>query len=173
MIDRRTISVVVILQASMLWTGCAATEPYLYSEIEQNIVWDQSQHHRFSYLRAYEQDGQLVVYGRIRHLHGACAREGHVDLLLADASGKVVHDASLPLRRQSSKRRGWYGAGFRTRFDSIPGASTLRLSFDDTGCHRKVLHPRADDRPSAPGRNDQDVASEGESSTCSDSWQIQ
>jgi hypothetical protein len=65
-----------------------------------------------------------------------------VDLELADGDGKVIHASSLALRPQSSRIRGWYGAGFRTRFESQAGAETLRLVFHDQGCRTEVSHDR-------------------------------
>ena len=116
-------------------TGCATTTPYISNELGVQIAATPSPFHEFTYVRAYEDDDELVVYGKLRHNHVTCEREGHVDLAIEDAGHKTVYTASLPMRRQSNKLHGWYGAGFRMRVPLKSQASLLRLAFHDPGCH--------------------------------------
>ena len=115
--------------------GCVTTTPYIANEIGAEIAATPSPFHEFAYVRAYEDAGELVVYGKLRHNHVACEREGHVDLAIEDASQNTIYTASLPIRRQSNKRHGWYGAGFRTRVPLKSVAGVVRLAFHDQGCH--------------------------------------
>lgn len=104
-----------LLAVVMASAGCATTTPYISNDLNAQIAATPSPFHEFTYVRAYEDQGELVVYGKLRHNHVACEREGHVDLAVEDAHQNTVYAASLPMRRQSNKRHGWYGAGFRTR----------------------------------------------------------
>ncbi|MBW2732525.1 MAG: hypothetical protein JRH20_09030 [Deltaproteobacteria bacterium] len=126
------IGLVTVTTAS---TGCATTTPYISNELGAQIAATPSPFHKFTYVRVDEDDGELVVYGKLRHNHVTCDREGHVDLVVEDAGQNTIYTASLPMRRQSNKRRGWYGAGFRTRIYVGSQASTVRLAFHDPGCH--------------------------------------
>jgi hypothetical protein len=123
--------VVLVLAGS----GCATTTPYISNEIGAQIAATPSPFHEFTYVRAHEDDGDLVIYGKLRHNHVTCDREGHVDLAIEDAGHNTIYAASLPMRRQSNKRHGWYGAGFRTRVPIESQASAIRLAFHDLGCH--------------------------------------
>ncbi len=115
--------------------GCVQKQPYISNELDAQVLMRPTEFHEFTYVRAYEDDGELVIYGKCRHTHGFCEREGHVDLVIEDDRGIIIHTESLPLRRQSSKKRGWYGAGFRTKVALDSHAGTLRLAFHDAGCH--------------------------------------
>lgn len=115
--------------------GCATVRPYMYSDLETPIAVTGSEYHRISYVRAYEDDGELVVYGKVEHSHGYCPTEGHVDLAMTDRYGKTVQAESLPLRVGSPKQHGWYGASFRTKFKGAPAVdSRLSLAIHDAGC---------------------------------------
>lgn len=115
--------------------GCATTVPYVSNEVGALITTTPSRFHEFTYVRAYEDDGELVLYGKLRHTHDFCEQEGHVDLAIDDVNNAFTFTASLPLRQQSRKRQGWYGAGFRTRVALDAPARFIRLVFHDPGCH--------------------------------------
>jgi hypothetical protein len=116
-------------------TGCATTTPYIANELGAQIAATPSAFHEFTYVRAYEDDGELVLYGKLRHTHDFCEQEGHVDVAIDDVNNPSAFTASLPLRQQSRKRQGWYGAGFRTRVALNAPARFIRLVFHDPGCH--------------------------------------
>ena len=143
---------------SLVSIGCGTTQPYVSNELSSELILDQSDYHKFTYIRSYEDKGELVVYGKVRHLHDFCEKEGHVELVSVDDGGQVVYTASLPLLQQSKKRRGWYGAGFRTRVALPTQGKSLRLAFHDEGCYSGFSYdcqnPTTDSKkPVAPVKN--------------------
>ena len=114
-------------------TGCAATTPYIWNDLDARVAATPSPFHEFTYVRVYEKRGELVVYGKVRHEHEFCEDEGYVDLVVEGHDG--VQAVSLPLLRQSYKRHGWYGAGFRARLGVSSPPSSIRLAFHDDACH--------------------------------------
>jgi len=116
--------------------GCATTLPYVYNDSKLDVSVAESEFHRVTYVRAYEEDGELVVYGKVEHSHGYCARDEHVDVAIKDARGQDVLAGSLPLKRTTSpKQHGWYGASFRTKLKATPASgSRILLVVHDSGC---------------------------------------
>jgi len=69
--------VIGLIAVAMAGAGCATTTPYISNELGAQIAVTPSPFHEFAYVRAYEDDGELVVYGKLRHNHVTCDREGH------------------------------------------------------------------------------------------------
>lgn len=124
-----------LIAVAMASAGCATTTPYISNELDARIAATPSPFHEFTYVAAYEDDGEIVVYGKLRHNHVTCDREGHIDLALEDSGQNTVYTASLPMRRQSNKQHGWYGAGFRTKIPFSSKVGAVRLAFHDPECH--------------------------------------
>jgi len=121
--------------ALMLPSSCSSQGTYLDSTVGSPVQLQASAFHDFELVRAYADDGELVVYGRVRHTHGPCAPPAHVDLAILDAQQNPVVKQSLPLVRRSQRNRGWFGAAFRTRIPGHPQpGETIRLAFHDDGC---------------------------------------
>jgi hypothetical protein len=126
--------------AVMLWavgmlTGCSHSLPYVSTGPDVDFEFADSARHQLTYIRAYEEGGELVVYGKVEHRHGDCAQEGHVELSVADGGGSPLWSGSAPLRRSSPKLHGWSGASFRSRIEGlVPGRSRLVVTFHEQGC---------------------------------------
>jgi len=119
----------------LLSTACATTRPYLNNESGVQIDLVASPHHAFTLVTAYKEGTALVLHGKVEHTHGYCPTEGHVDLALLDADGKVTFTQSLPLYHRSGRVPGWHGAAFRSRVPVAPVADGLiRLAFHDRQC---------------------------------------
>jgi len=128
-------SVRVLLAIALSGSGCATTTPYVYNESTLNVKLEESPFHRVTYLRAYVDDGELVVYGKVEHREGHCAQKEHVDLSIRNDRGEDVRTEELPLKQSTSpKQHGWYGAAFRTRIEHAPvcGSSVVVVVHD--GC---------------------------------------
>lgn len=116
--------------------GCATTLPYVSNDSKLVVSVAESDFHRITYVRADEDEGELVVYGKVDHRHGYCVRDEHVDVAIKDRQGQDLLAESLPLKRSTSpKQHGWYGASFRTKLKAVPaGSSRLMLAVHDSGC---------------------------------------
>lgn len=135
-----------------LVTGCAATQTYLHNDSRLAIGTADSPYHVLTYLRVYEENGDLVLYGKVSHRHGYCPREAHVELAIWDSSGKTVQSESLPLRLTRLKQHGWNGASFRTKLKRLPeGSLQARVVVHDDGCSEQPSFDCGDNRarPSA------------------------
>ena len=126
-----------MLAATFGIDGCiASTRLFVSNDYSKTLKTTDSSFHQFKYVRLYEEDGALVLYGKIAHTHQFCEGKAHVDLAGVDADGTVIYKSSLAIRPQSGRKRGWYGAAFRTRIPTNAlGNGTLQLSFHDAGCH--------------------------------------
>jgi hypothetical protein len=61
----------------------------------QNVVrLERSATHDFRYVNVTDDDGELVVYGKIEHSHIACKSEGHVDLAVVNGDAAFCFAAS-------------------------------------------------------------------------------
>ncbi|MBN2529964.1 MAG: hypothetical protein JXR76_26475 [Deltaproteobacteria bacterium] len=100
-----------------LLSGCAASQSYVASDVG-SIDIQNTTAHQFIYVRAYEEDNQLVIYGKIHHNHQG-PHTGEAVLLqgIDDKTGAETFRNSITLRPQSNRLRGWYGAGFRARIE--------------------------------------------------------
>jgi len=134
-ISKSTLSMVGITVLACAFPGCATTAPYLNTDLPEPLELNDTPFHQFSSVTAYEDDGELVLYGKAQHSHTFCKTEGHVDVAGIDAQGQVVYTASLPLKGRSSRKGGWYRADFRTRIEgSALRGTTVRLAFHDVEC---------------------------------------
>jgi len=116
--------------------GCVSAVPHVNNRSKLPVALTPSNNHQFSevVVTTDEERGELVLFGRVRHLHDPCKEEGHVDLTVEDAQGSVWHAASIPIVERGG-RRGWYGASFRARIPGVlPNPGQLRLAFDDASC---------------------------------------
>lgn len=95
-----------------------------------------SETHELYETKALQDGAELVVYGKVKKLRGFCLSPGHVDLTITDSGGKTLHKSSLPYIDRGSRRKGWYGAGFRVRLPiTVPEGSTINLAFHGPQCH--------------------------------------
>ena len=118
-----------------LLAGCSTPGPYVNSSVHNPVDLQASAAHQFDQVRVYEDDGELVVHGRVHHSHSHCSPAAHVDLSILDSSQQPVVVRSLPLIDRGQRRRGWAGAAFRTRIADHPQpGETIRLAFHDDGC---------------------------------------
>jgi hypothetical protein len=132
--ERRLLAALVVA-SSIALVGCQSQGTYLNNSVQSPVELQPSRFHEFAYVRLYADDGELVVYGKVRHLHGSCAAAPHVDLVILDSQERPVMTQSLPLARRGKRRRGWFGAAFRTRISGHPQpGERVRLAFHDCGC---------------------------------------
>ena len=116
--------------------SCLMTrDQYVSTEHDIRIEAVPSESHKFSYVRAYNDNGDFVLYGKLDHLHEHYEKGGHVDLSIIAADGGVIESASLPVVNRGNRRKGWNGAHFRVRLDrNVPNASNIRLLIHDADC---------------------------------------
>jgi len=112
----------IVLLGVCASAGCATTGPYLDNDTDLEVRLANSERHTFSYVRVFERDEQAQLYGKVEHRHGRCAQEGHVDLAIADAQGKIERTESVRMRSMNSRRHGSAGAAFRFRLAPVPRA---------------------------------------------------
>ena len=124
----------LLLSASQS-VSCALTRPYIANESRYALDLKSSPHHEFSYVRLYQEAGELVLYGKVDHRHGWCGAEPHVDLAVVGPDDTVVRQAGLSISDRGGKQHGWYGASFRVRLPVVPEkGESIRLAFHETGC---------------------------------------
>ena len=88
-----------------------------------------------------DDEGEILLYGKVKHVHAFCEREAHVDLVSVDNKGKILFNRSLALRKQSHRVRGWHGAAFRARISRADvGDGTLVLAFHDADCYEDMTY---------------------------------
>jgi len=117
-------------------TGCAATGTYIHNETPLQISIDAGPRHELGYLRTYLDGGELVVYGRLEHLHPPCYGAEGVELTVTDGNGVRRLLQGVPVRRVVSlKLHGWYGASFRARLVPPPSqGAQISLAVRDEAC---------------------------------------
>ena len=132
---RRVLPPLAAIAAALAVSGCVATGLHVYNDTKIGISATNGDRHSVTYVRAYAQDGELVLYGRMEHAHADCPTESHVDLTVLDAQGQVAHAESIPVSRTGAKAHGWAGASFRTRISPVPTSdSVVLLAVHDSGC---------------------------------------
>lgn len=123
--------------AFIFLNGCSlmARDQYVSTDQDIRIELVPSEPHKFSYVRAYNDNGDFVLYGKLDHLHERYEKGGHVDLTIIGADGQVIESASLPVVNRGNRRKGWNGAHFRVRLDqNVPETSSIRLLIHDDEC---------------------------------------
>ena len=132
----------LVLTASLVGlaasSGCASARPYISSNLDDPIEVSHSEVHELTYVRAYDDGDDLVIYGRVNHMHRFCPSEGHVDLVLIRQDGEVLERVSIPIVDRGTRRRGWFGAAFRARLTGHAAErASLRLAVHDERCFRQ------------------------------------
>jgi hypothetical protein len=120
--------------------------------VEKNVDMEvdlvPSDAHAFTYVRAYRDDGDLVLYGKLEHNHGTDCPEGHVDVSFLNDKGKTVGSAYIPIVNRGNHRKGWRGAHFRVRMEPPnQQTETLRILLHEA----EVSHGPATCRNPAKG----------------------
>jgi len=93
--------------------------------------------HELYQVSAFQEGGELVLYGKVKLVCGFCILPGYVDIAIVSKDGKLVHSASMPYVDRGRRRGGWFGAHFRARIPiSVPVGARIRLAFHGEHCHR-------------------------------------
>jgi hypothetical protein len=115
--------------------GCLSQARHLYSSVDNPVELRAGAFHEFALVRVYADDGELVIYGKVRCAPSACSPPPHVVLAILDVQQRAVVERRLPLVDRGRRRRGWAGAAFRTRIPGHPQAGeSIRLVLHDEGC---------------------------------------
>ena len=132
----RTLLILSILSLSLLPVSpLMATTPYINKDIDVGMELVSSECHEFSYVRAYNDGDEFVLYGKVNHHHTHCVSEGHVEVVMLNKSGEALKSISLLIVDRGNRRKGWSGAHFRIRLsEKIQPEITLRLAFHDPEC---------------------------------------
>ena len=131
----RRLTLLALLGLSGALSSCVTTQPYIHHNVENSVRLLGTAAHAFRYVNVTEDDGELVVYGKIEHNHLACKSEGHVDVAVLNGNASPAFSTSIPVVRRNSRPHGWYGAAFRARLPvRLTEGQTVRLAFHDDGC---------------------------------------
>lgn len=119
--------------------GCATVRPTISNPAKFGLQLTDTDYHVFTRLSLEVVDQELVIHGEVAHRHGTCATEAHVDLALADGSGRAVRAESLPLRpgrlRVVGRMQSWSAPSFEARLKPTPSkGSRIVMTFHDSGC---------------------------------------
>jgi hypothetical protein len=118
--------------------GCATSGPYITNHSHYEVLGTAGENHRIEYLTIFEDedDGKVVLYGKVEHHHETWDKEPHVDVTVDDPSGKQILSRTLKLKRADGhKQRGWYGASFRTDISPLPPeGSKIVVAVHDGEC---------------------------------------
>ncbi len=143
-----------VLAVGLLLTslsGCKTTVPYVNNDANVRLQIAKSEFHTVTYVRAYEEDGELVLFGNVDHHHGDCAREPHVEIEITDAGSDARRVVKVPLRRGSTYRYGWHRASFRTKVRPVPEpGSRIEVTVRDERCASAGIE--CDGKATAPSR---------------------
>ncbi len=116
-------------------SACASSSPYVSKNIDNKIELLKSRYHKFTYVHVQSEDNELVLYGKIKHTHGYCEKEGHVDLAIYKSDKKLIESTSLPIVNRGIRQKGWYGAAFRMKLArKLPKDASLKLAIHDSNC---------------------------------------
>lgn len=120
---------------AVLMGGCTMTRLHVSNDTRLDLRIAESEFHRITYVRVYEDDGELVLHGKVYH-DGHCVPEEHVDLAIKDGQGRaILTDNLLLMRRGGHRQYGWYGASFRTKIRALPtDAARIMLAVHETSC---------------------------------------
>ena len=123
--------------------SCAESAPFIHQNIENQVALRNSAVHEFTYVNVTQEDGELVIFGKVKHHDAYCGTKGHVDVAIISDDDTVRNQAELALASRSKKMRGWHGAAFRARLPIIPTAKDkIRLTFHDDSCMAAEAVPR-------------------------------
>jgi len=126
---------VLIIFSLLPVSALMATTPYISKDVDVGMELVPSECHEFSYVRAYNDGDEFVLYGKVDHRHTHCVTEGHVEATVLNAAGEKLKSMSLPIVKRGNRRKGWSGAHFRVRLSQkLSEGTTLRLAFDDPEC---------------------------------------
>ncbi|MCP4646808.1 MAG: hypothetical protein GY852_03615 [bacterium] len=129
------LTLAAIISSFLTVAPLMANTPYINKDVDAGIELVSSESHEFSYVRAYNDGDEFVLYGKVDHLHTYCLTEGHVDLTIQNAAGVELESTSLPIVKKGNRRKGWSGAHFRARLSqALPEGAKLKLMFHDPEC---------------------------------------
>ncbi|MBN1656697.1 MAG: hypothetical protein JXA30_23190 [Deltaproteobacteria bacterium] len=125
----------LLFSCHALLFGCATGRADLIEQGKVKLMIVPSDTHALEKNHLYQEDGELVVYGKVRNIRGFCVHQGHIDLVIIDSEGRVIRKARIPYVDRGKRRKGWRGAHFRARFrQRLRPGSVVRLAFDDENC---------------------------------------
>jgi len=134
MLEKRVVGATLTGLALSL-AGCATTTPYIDSRLDAPIEVRQSPMNELTSLRAYENDGEIVIYGKVEPHYRFCRAAPLVEVAV-DREGEVEPERlCIPIVDRGSYRRGWYSASFRARLPNASQARRLEVSFHDDECY--------------------------------------
>jgi hypothetical protein len=115
--------------------GCATTGPYIDSRLEAPIEVRQSPMNEITSLRAYENEGEIVIYGKVEPHYRFCRAAPLVEVSVEREGDADPERLCLPIVDRGSYRRGWYSASFRARLPDAAQTRRLEISFHDDECY--------------------------------------
>lgn len=134
---RRVLALPTILVALLILSCVSRSIPYISNDIDLKIKLVPTRCHEFYYVRAYYKGDELVLYGKLKHVHDICKIEGHVDLAVISDDGSIIDSMNLPVADRGKHRKGWNGAHFRIKIAKrFPDADTIRLSYHHPDIHQ-------------------------------------
>ena len=134
---RRVLTLPAIMISLLMCSCVSRSIPYISNDIDLKIKLVPTRCHEFLYVRAYYKGDELVLYGKLKHVHDVCKIEGHVDLAVMNGDGSIVDSMNLPVVDRGNHRKGWNGAHFRTRIaKQSSDAAAIRLSYHHPDIHK-------------------------------------
>ncbi len=127
-------SLLLVLLLQFL-VSCSTTHHYLNKNVKNQIKLNDSDHHKFKYVRIEKNGEELIIYGKVNHLHQEQCGPTHVLFKVNSENGKMIHKVAIPFENGCGNIRGWNGASFRAKLKmKISDSDLLEMFFDDDSC---------------------------------------
>lgn len=118
--------------AAVLFCGCATdtvayvkNEPILFERVPSKDAY-------ISEVYAYEEDGELVIYGKVKRTAASCCDpvRGYVDIALVDPEGFVLDAANTMYTPRNIPKVRSRSSSFRTTFPhALPDGVTIKVAY--------------------------------------------
>jgi hypothetical protein len=148
-LKKSTLKLIVSCCFALLFLFACTPRTDLVKTGVAEVVLLPSKTHELCQVRAYQEESEFVVYGKVEETAGFCITPGHVDMAVVSKDGELLHAVGIPYVNRGNRRIGWLGAHFRARLPGkIPDGATIRLAFHGDACYPGTTFPEADNRAS-------------------------
>jgi hypothetical protein len=134
---RRNVVSMLLFFVALKCVACGAAQVDLAKARTATITTLPSETHELYAVFIYQQEDDLVIYGKIKKTQGFCITPGHIDVAIVGKGGEILSSFGIPIERRAKERPGWFGAHYRARIPLIvPHGTEVRLAFHGEHCYR-------------------------------------